>query len=184
MLQLKIPELEFFDESSNTFINTKETTITIEHSLISLSKWEQKFHIPFLKTMTTPGGITEEQWRYYIQCMTITQNVDLMVYYAIGDSLSSEIIKYIEDPMTASTFNDHGRKTSNRQIVTAELIYYWMISLGIPFECEKWHLNRLLALIKTCQVKGGPKKKMSKSETMREYAALNKARREAMHSKG
>ena len=184
MLQIKIPANEFFDEQKNLFINTKEITLTLEHSLISISKWEQKFHKPFIKTVTTQGAITDEEWKYYIQCMTITQNVDPMVYEGIGLDLTTQILEYIDDPMTATTFNDHGRKPGKQQIVTSELIYYWMISFGIPFECEKWHLNRLLTLIKTCDVKSSPRKKKSRNETIQEYAALNKARRAAAHSKG
>ncbi len=184
MLQIKIPANEFYDEQTNLFISTKETTLCLEHSLISISKWEQKFHKPFIKTVTTQGGITDEQWRYYVQCMTITQNVDPLVYSAIDSETTKKILDYIEDPMTATTFNDRGKKPGKAQVVTSELIYFWMINFGIPFECEKWHLNRLLTLIKTCDVKNGPRKKKSKSETLQEYAAINKARRAAMHSKG
>ena len=184
MLKITIPESEMFDEKVGEFIYVKEQTLQLEHSLLSLSKWESKWHKPFLgleeKTM--------EETIDYIRCMTLTQNVDPNVYRVLSNENIKAINEYIKDPMTATWFSEDktkskGKKNSGEQI-TAELIYYWMITLNIPLECQKWHLNRLLTLIRVCNVKNQPSKKMSKKDTIARYAALNAARRTQFTSKG
>ena len=179
MLKVTIPSVEFYDERINEFFTTKEQTIQIEHSLVSLSKWESKWGKPFL----TKEEKTHEESIDYIRCMTITQNVDDNDYKLIGQGIIEEISRYIEAPMTATVFNTEN-KNGSREIITAEIIYYWMIALNIPFECQKWHLNRLLALIKVCDIKNTPSKKMSKREIMDRNRSLNLARREALNTKG
>ena len=115
--------------------------------------------------------------------MTITQNVEPEAYKFITSENIKAVTDYIGEPMTATTFHDE-KKGVNREIITAEVIYYWMVALQIPFECQKWHLNKLIALIKVCEVKNQPPKKMSKKETMSRNAALNAARRRSLNSKG
>ena len=179
MLKVTIPSIELYDERINEFFTTKEQTIQIEHSLVSLSKWESKWCKPFL----TKEEKTHEESIDYIRCMTITQNVDDNVYKLIGQGIIEEVSRHIEAPMTATVFNTEN-KNGNREIITAEIIYYWMIALNIPFECQKWHLNRLLALIKVCDIKNTPTKKMSKRDIMERNRSLNLARREALNTKG
>lgn len=179
MLKVTIPSIELYDERINEFFTTKEQTIQIEHSLVSLSKWESKWCKPFL----TKEEKTHEESIDYIRCMTITQNVDDNAYKLIGQGIIEEVSRYIEAPMTATVFNIEN-KNGNREITTAEIIYYWMIALNIPFECQKWHLNRLLALIKVCDIKNTPTKKMSKRDIMERNRSLNLARREALNTKG
>lgn len=179
MLKVTIPSIELYDERINEFFTTKEQTIQIEHSLVSLSKWESKWCKPFL----TKEEKTHDESIDYIRCMTITQNVDDNVYKLIGQGIIEEVSRYIEAPMTATVFNTEN-KNGNREIITAEIIYYWMIALNIPFECQKWHLNRLLALIKVCDIKNTPTKKMSKRDIMERNRSLNLARREALNTKG
>jgi hypothetical protein len=185
MLQITIPAIvsEQFDEEMNEFIYTKianEQTICLEHSLVSLSKWESKWCKAFL----SKNHKTDEEILDYIKCMTITQNVDPDVYRRLTDQNLKEINRYIEAPQTATYFSEDKSTKSNREIVTAELIYYWMITLNIPVEFQKWHLNRLLALIKVCNIKNSPPKKRSKREIMSRNAALNAARRQQLNSKG
>ena len=140
MRQIIIPKIEMWDEVNEEFIYVEEQTLRLEHSLVSLSKWESKWCKPFL----TKENKTIEETIDYIRCMTITQNVDPKVYNCITNEQINQVNQYIEAPMTATWFSkDKNTKTSREQI-TSELIYYWMISLGIPFECQKWHLNRLL----------------------------------------
>lgn len=127
---------------------------------------------------------TTEETIDYIKCMTLTQNVQPEVYNYLTNSNIEEINKYIEAPMTATSFRDDGSSKKNKKIVTSELIYYWMISHNIPFECQKWHLNRLLTLIRVCSAESQPPKKMSKRETASTYAALNAERRKQLNSKG
>ena len=170
MLQIVIPGQEFWDEQKQEFINTKEQVLQLEHSLISLSKWESKWCKVFLSKQEK----TQEETIDYIKCMTITPNVDPEVY----------IEDYIAAPMTATYFSSDNAGKSSREQVTSELIYYWMIALNIPFECQKWHLNRLLTLIKVCNIKNQPPKKMSKREIMSRNAALNAARRQQLNTKG
>ena len=180
MLQITIPANEQWDEQRQMFIQTKEQTLELEHSLVSLSKWESKWNRPFL----SKNGITQEETLDYIKCMTITKNVDPNIYNSMTTEHIEMINKYIEAPMTATTFSDNKQNKSNREIITSELIYYWMIALQIPFECQKWHLNRLLTLIRVCNIKNTPPKKMSKRATASHYAQLNAARRQQMNTKG
>lgn len=180
MLQIIIPKTECFDEITETFINVKEHILQLEHSLVSLSKWESKWNKVFLSEEKK----TNEEIIDYIRCMTITQNVDPLAYTLIGDTIIEQVSAYIDLPMTATTFNEENNKKFSREIITSEIIYYWMISLNIPFECQKWHLNRLLTLIRVCNIKNAPPKKMSKAELNARNRALNAARRKSLQSKG
>lgn len=180
MLQIIIPERELWDEANNEFIYTKACTLQLEHSLISLSKWESKW----CKAFFSKQEKTYEETIDYIKCMTLTPNVKDEVYLGLTKDNIAAINKYIEAPMTATYFSPDKNGRSNREQVTAELIYYWMIALTIPFECQKWHLNRLLTLIRVCNVKNQPPKKMSKREIMSRNSALNAARRKQMNTKG
>lgn len=180
MLQLAIPESEFFNEETGEFITTKACIIQLEHSLLSLSKWESKWEKPFL--VKTPKK-TSEEILDYVRCMTLTQNVKPEIYLNLSDYNLDLINKYIEAPMTATWFNDKN-DSLNREIITSEIIYYWMIAMNIPFECQKWHLNRLLTLIRVCNIKNAPTKKMTKKEVMDRNRSLNEARKAKMKSRG
>ena len=180
MLQIEVPAGEFWDSKKERFLTTKPITLTLEHSLVSLSKWEAKWCKPFL--VKDPPKTSEETIDY-IKCMTLTQNVDPRVYSSLSEDNLEKIRRYIEAPMTATTINSR-ESSHNREIITSELIYYWMIALNIPFECQKWHLNRLLMLINVCNVKNRPPKKMSANQLMSRNAALNAARRKRLNSKG
>lgn len=171
---------ERWDEKNEKFIAPKTVTLQLEHSLLSISKWEQKWHKPFLHTKE----LTYEESVDYIKCMTLNQNVKPEVYDFISEENVREIRAYIDDPMTASKFYDDEDKKGKKEIVTAELIYYWMIAQNIPFECRKWHLNTLLAQIRMCSINNAPPKKVSAAERARQYAKLNAERRAKLKSKG
>lgn len=179
MLTITIPSQELFNDKTQEFVSIKGCTLQLEHSLVSLSKWESKWNKPFLSKEKKSIAETLD----YIRCMTITQNINPEIYNFLTDKNIDDINNYIDAPMTATTFSDNGSK-DNREIVTSELIYYWMISLNVPMECQKWHLNRLLTLIRVCNVKNTPPKKMSRKEIMSRNAALNAARRKKLNSKG
>ena len=180
MLRITIPATELFDEKTQRFIRTKQQTLQLEHSLVSLSKWESKWRKPFL----SKNPMTVEESIDYIRCMTLTQNVDPNVYLAVTNDIMDQVSAYIEDPMTATWFNEEKKGRGSREVVTSEVIYYWMVALQIPFECQKWHLNRLLTLVRVCNIKNAPPKKMSKKDAMSQQRALNAARRSSLHSKG
>ena len=180
MLYIEVPlENEKWDENKQEFIEPKKQILQLEHSLVSLSKWESKWCKPFLSSSKTDEEILD-----YIKCMTVSQNANPVIYNYLTDSNVQEIVDYINAPMTAATFYNGQKTKTNREIVTADLIYYWMISLQIPFECQKWHLNRLLALIKVCDIKNTPPKKRSRNEIAAEYARINAARRQQYNTKG
>lgn len=180
MLQITIPSSELWDEKNEMFIYTEAKTLQLEHSLLSLSKWESKWCKPFLSEEEK----TEEEILDYIKLMTLTQNVKPETYCCLTRENYRQIDDYINAPMTATTFSKANKGKISKEIITAEIIYYWMITLNIPFECQKWHINRLLTLIKVCEIKNQPPKKMSQRETVRNNAALNAARRKKMHTKG
>ena len=181
MLQIKVDARDLWDEQREVFIPIKEQTIQLEHSLVSLSKWESKWWKPFLHS---GDNITREEELDYIKCMTITQNVDPMVYKCLTNENIRQIKEYIDAPMTATYFSKQEKSKNNRELITSELIYYWMIALNIPFECQKWHLNRLITLIRVCEIKNQPPKKRSRREIASSYAALNEARKKQLNTKG
>lgn len=181
MYKLTIPKGEWFDEQKQEFINIDhEVKLSLEHSLVSLSKWESKWKKPYLSL----DEKTKEEKIDYVRCMTLTQNVDPMIYYCIPPIEFAKIDAYINDTMTATTFSDNKTKSGGKEVITSEIIYYWMTCYNIPFECQKWHLGRLMTLIRVCAVKNAPAKKMSQNEIYSRNKALNQARRAKMHSKG
>lgn len=181
MLEIEVPEEELFDEKKREFITVKAVKLRFEHSLVSISKWESKWHkpFPFLNKGKNgkPADITNEEMIDYIKCMCLTQNVDPKTFKYLPRTAIEEIAKYIQDPMTATWFNDKNKGLSKNKIITSELIYHWMTEFGIWKECEKWHINRLLTLIHVCSAENAPKKKMSKGELYDRQNRINKARR-------
>lgn len=181
MLTITIPETEMFDSSKNEFVYVKEQTLTLEHSLRSLAKWESKWHKPYISR----DERTNEELLDYIRCMTITQNVKPEVYNCIPVSEIEKIVAYIQDPMTATTIKEDPNAPKNRQIITAEILYYDMVALNIPFECEKWHLNRLIMLIQVCnEMNKTDKKKIGGKELAARNRALNAARKKRLKTHG
>jgi len=178
MLKLQVDETTLWNEKEERFIEIPKTTLQLEHSLVSLSKWESKWHKAFLQTQ-----LTTEETLDYVKCMIMNNNVDPNVVYGLSDENILEIKDYISNPMTATWFTDNNKKESS-EVVTSEIIYYWMISLQIPFECQKWHLNRLLTLIRVCNEKNAPKKNMSKREIAERNRILNEQRKARYKSRG
>lgn len=180
MLHITIPAIEQWDEINEQFIRTKEQSLVLEHSLVSLSKWESKWCKPFLSKEEK----THEEIIDYVRCMTITQNVNPDAYKYLTRENLKEINEYIDAPMTATWFSEDKNKTGKNQQVTSEIIYYWMIAFNIPSEYQKWHLNKLMTLIRVCDIKNRPKKKRSRKDVISQAAALNAARRKQLNSKG
>ena len=180
MLRITIPAVEQWDEEKMEFLSSEEMTLDLEHSLVSLSKWESKCQKPFY----SKGERTLDEIIEYVKCMTLNENVPEDVYRNLTRDNVNDISAYIENPMTATTFNDKNAKKGPNEQITAEIIYYWMVSLQIPMECETWHLNRLITLIRVCSIKNAPPKKMSKREIMNRNRSLNAARRQQLNTTG
>lgn len=181
MKTIYIPKMEeMFDEETEEFFTVPETKIVLEHSLVSISKWESIWHKVYLSEKPK----SNEETLSYIECMTITQNVNPYIYKVLPNTAIDEITKYINDPMTATTINDINEKKGSKEIITSELVYYWMFKLNIPKECEKWHFNRLMTLIKIYGIKDAPPKKMNKNDIYKQNNALNAIRRAKMKTKG
>ena len=177
--KITIPEAELFNEATGEFTYVKGQTITLEHSLVSISKWEAKWK----KSYISVGPETPEEFLDYLRCMTITQNVDPNLYLTLPPLTLKEIQEYMEDPACATTFSNAGGP-KNKEIITAEIIYFWMSEHNISMECQKWHINRLLALIQVCAIKRGDQKKMSRSAIMNQNRSLNEQRKKALKTKG
>lgn len=185
MLEIEINSGECFDSDKNEFIKIKPITLQLEHSLISISKWESKWHKPFIQSS---NNLKKDEIIDYIKCMTISPGkLDDTVYYFLSQKNINDIIDYIRNPMTATWFKEDEKKSRSKDIITSELIYYWMVALQIPFECQKWHLNRLLTLIRVCNAKNeesNPNRKLNKKDLMSRNAALNAQRKAKLHTRG
>lgn len=183
MLEITIPKRELFIEGAEEFLQIPGATIQLEHSLISIRKWEAKWHKPFLKDEDK----TYEEIIDYIRCMTLNKNVDPLVYNFIPEESIVQVLDYIKDPMTATWFAKNLPKPKgfgNNEVITAEVIYYWMIALNIPAEYQKWHLNQLMTLIKVVNLKSTPPKKMGKKEAVQERQRIFAERRAKYKTKG
>jgi len=180
MLSITIPGVDMFDEVSQTFISSSDVTLELEHSLVSLSKWESTWEKSFLG----PDPKTTEETRGYIEAMTLTPNVPAEVYLRLTNENLQQVNAYLPSKMTATWFTELKGQPKSREIITAEIIYYWMIALNIPIDCENWHLNRLFTLIKVMNQKNAPAKKMSKQEAAAQQRALNEQRRAQYNTKG
>ena len=176
---VEVPAIEFFDEQTGEFHYTKPIELRMEHSLVSMSKWEMRWRKPFLSTKEIGG----EMLRDYFRCMTLNQHVDPIVYTALDTSTVNAITEYINDDFSATTIHDRdGRKSS--KIITTEEIYWWMFSYGIPIDCQKWHFSRLLKLLRIASIYNQPQKKMSRRDILNQNRSLNAARRAKMGSRG
>ena len=186
MLEIVIPETELFDSETNCFTNVKQTKLQLEHSLLSISKWESRYKKPFLGDGENLQSMPIYEFIDYVKDMTITKNVDPDVYLAIISypKIQAAIYEYMNDPMTATTFSNVSQHVGSKQVITAEVIYWEMTELNIPFECQKWHLNRLMTLIRVCSIKRGKPEKMSHKEMAAQRRALNRSRKAARHSRG
>ena len=180
MLQLQFSDTQFYDEEKEQFITIKGQTIQLEHSLVSISKWEARWKKPFL----VREGHTREETIDYIRCMTITQNVNPLLYQLLTSDQIIKVNQYIDDPMTATTISKQEGKGAPSKVITSEEIYYAMVAYQIPFECQRWHFNRLMMLIRVCDEKNKPKKKMRKGEIAKRNRSLNAARRARLGTRG
>lgn len=185
MLEIQIHEgNEFFDQRTNEFISVSPTTVKLEHSLISVSKWESLWKLPYLPVKGRAEGVKgPEQEISYIECMLIGRYAPL-VPQVLWTSYKHIIWAYIADDQSATTINRRGPQVPNREIITSEIIYYWMTKYNVPFSCDKWHFNRLLKLLEVCGIKETPKKnnRVSRREAINEIYALNAKRRAAQQS--
>lgn len=181
MLQITIPATEFYDERENEFLYTKETILQLEHSLVSLSKWEAEHHQYFIDRK----DLSMEDYLSYIRCMTITKNVDPNVYRAMPEAIVNKIRAYVDDPMTATILPKETGRNQGGRFITSELIYYWMSCYNLPFaECQKWHLNRLLTLINVCVNESSEKKKMPLNDIYAQNRMLNEQRKAKLKTRG
>lgn len=182
MLEITVPSKDLWDNEKEQFVFIPKTTLVLEHSLISLKKWESKWHKPFFDTFEQ---MTNEEIYDYIRCM-FTKNYDPNVVYALTSDNVTAIGEYISNPMSATKIYEPSNESGKLrgEIVTAELVYYWMIALKIPFECQRWHLNSLMMLIKVCMIKNQPEKKMTTRQILARNRELNEARKKTLNTKG
>lgn len=180
MLTLIVPGTEMFDERTSEFVTHGDVTLELEHSLVSLSKWESKYEKPFLgqdkkSTVEVIG---------YVEAMLLTPNVPEEIFSKLTEENFAKINEYLDMKMTATWFSDQPGAPKSKEVITAELIYYWLIVFQIPFECQHWHLNRLFTLIRVCNVKQSKPEKMSRNEIAQRNRELNAQRRAQLGTKG
>lgn len=180
MLELTVDEREYFDEATSEFVTVPSFTLHFEHSLVAISKWESKWHIPFLADREK----SSEEIYDYLRCMCLDEGVPSEVFSSLTPAQVKQLNDYIADPMTATTVKEDPNASSSGEIVTSELIYYWMTALQIPVQFENWHINRLLMLIRVCNAKNQPKKKQKMTPSMAaDMHALNERRLAAAKAK-
>lgn len=181
MFTIIIPKREFYNEDANEFIYVDGATLKLEHSLYSIASWESKWKKPFLDDKEK----TIEETRDYIRCMTLNiENIDDSIYECLTNDDISKIQEYIDDSQTATWFSKQSGSPPSREIITAEVIYYWMIAQNVPFECQYWHISRLITLLRVCNIKNAPKQKIPKKQTASQYRSLNAMRRRQLGSMG
>lgn len=180
MLTIIVPGIEFFDEQKQEFVTHGDTKVELEHSLLSVSKWESKFQKPFL----APGTKTTEEILWYVKAMVLSDGFSDELLNKFSEKNFTQINEYINSSESATTFTDHSKKVGRSEIVTSELIYYWMVAFTIPFECETWHLNRLFSLIRICSIKNSKPKKMSRAEIAAQHRELNEQRKKKLGTSG
>ena len=180
MLTIVVPGVEMFDDLTQEFVTKDDVTLELEHSLVSLSKWEQIYEKPFLGKSEK----TAEEVLGYIKAMTLTLEVPEEVFHKLSEDNLKAINAYLDAKMSATWFSEAPGAPPSRDVITSELIYYWMVTFQIPFECETWHLNRLFTLIRVCNIKQAKPKKMSRSEIAARNRELNAQRREQLGTKG
>jgi hypothetical protein len=180
MLKLMLQEEEYYNEETETFETVGSVELELEHSLISLSKWESKFKKPFL----SPDSKTSDEVLYYIESMIISPIHPSNLFEILTQKNIDTINNYVESSESATTFGTMPERKGRGEVITAELIYYWMVAFNIPFECEYWHLNRLFALIRICNIKNSPQKKMSRNEISSRNRELNAVRRAQYNTNG
>lgn len=181
MLEITTIEDEFYDSRTNKFIHIPACTLTLEHSLISLAKWESKWHIPYFDNNVQK---TSAQELDYIRCMVIGNLKSEYVLQALSINNILEIRDYIKNPMTATTFQKKARGKVKKEVTTAETLYAHMFSHGVSIECQKWHLNRLLTLLRVCDLQNAPREKMTKKQTAQWNAEQNAARKAKYNTRG
>ena len=180
MLELVIPGEEFYNEKTEEFVDTETTTLRLEHSLLSLSKWESFFGKAFLSQTDK----TDAEVLAYVKYMVLDENVSDEIFLRLSPANYAEIRDYIQSPQSATVFRDAPSRGGSRETITSELIYYWMVAMNIPFECQTWHLNRLFALIKICNVKNSKQKKMPRHDVAAKNRELNARRRAELNTSG
>lgn len=180
MLKITVPGDKFYNEETEEFVTVNDVVLELEHSLATLSKWESFFEKPFLSS----DDKTPEETLWYIRAMIVTPNVPPEVFQKLTKENVEEINNYINSRMTATWFSNEANQSPVREVVTAEIIYYWMVTLNIPFECQHWHLSRLMTLITVCSRKNAPPKKMNKQDAIRQQRELNALRRQQLGSSG
>lgn len=173
MLRIVVGATENYDEQSSSFVKQGGTALELEHSLLSLSKWESEFEKPFLGAKKKTG----EEVLGYIRCMCLTPDTPPEVFQHLSEDNLKDVNSYIDAKMTATWFSDQPGAPKTSEVITAELIYYWMTVFSIPFECENWHINRLFTLIRICNIKQAKPKKMSRTEMAQRQRELNAQRK-------
>jgi hypothetical protein len=180
MLSITVVGTEMFDETTQEFTTLGDVDLVLEHSLVSLSKWESIYEKPFLND----SDKTIDEVVGYIKTMMLTPEVPEEIFYRLSEENFKAINEYIDAKMTATWFREAPSSPKSREVITSEIIYYWMIAFNIPFECERWHLNRLFTLIRVCSIKQAKPEKMSRSQIAAQNRELNARRRAQYNTTG
>jgi len=180
MLTIRVGATPSFDDDKQEFVENGGFYLQLEHSLVSLSKWESEHEKPFLGK----GEKSGDEVLDYVRCMVLTENPPEDFLQKLSKENLEAINAYIDRKMTATWFSEQPGAPKSREVITSELVYYWMTTYNIPFECQYWHLNRLFTLIRIATLKSGKPKKMSKTEVAKRNREINAQRKAQLGTKG
>lgn len=167
-------------------LQINDVYLRFEHSLVSLSEWEQEYEKPFYSSKTVDNRTEKEMVSYFEYMLISGIEYRPLVRLASPEQMLA-LTHYINKGSTATTVKEMAQKAGPNETPTSELMYYWLVAFKIPFKpTDEWHLHRLLMLVKVCGAKSTPsgRNKVNKRELAMSMREINEQRLRDLGTKG